>query len=85
MTDADRLREAADRVAGVYTTIDPTPQDAATAALLRAVADEDVCNCDPAWTERGMHSGLCVPEQVLPHIKAAALAVAAVILRDTDG
>lgn len=86
---ADRLRAAADWLQSeadwVRTLGLSWQREAAMAALLRAVADEDVCNCDPAWTERGMHSGLCVPEQVLPHIKAAALAVAAVILRDTDG
>ena len=67
MTDADRLRAAADRVAGVYTTIDPTPQDAATAALLRAVAEYHPVECSFA-----RYGHVCTP--YCPRCRAEALA-----------
>ena len=76
MTDADRLRAAADRLDTYADDFHSrefahrASQDRVTAALLRAVADERVCGCFPWWTVDGVGGDT----------RAAALALASIIL-----
>ena len=89
MTDADRLREAADALPLRHTidckmvpgsmwhpcTCGAREQRDKQADLLRAVADEgEVCWCGPEYTERGLSRPGCPAHDVMLASVDAALA-----------
>ena len=89
MSDADRLRAAADQCdawaadtkAANSALLTSWKIDAATAALLRAVADEsEVCWCGPEYTERGLSRPGCPAHDVMVASRDAALVLADAIL-----
>lgn len=89
MSDADRLREAADRLdwdasymqPGDFPELQQERQaKTATAALLRAVADDWPCRCDYSFSMCRVHNVAANGHSTV----AAALALADAVLGVTD-